>query len=80
MNYRCKPVENAHNCGELQPSAIELTHSITRAFEQLNVDFELHWGCSGPGRRLLVEVWGELPDSVRNRILKLADDAVRVPG
>lgn len=30
--------------------------------------------------RLLIEVWGELPDSVRNRILRLADDAVRVPG
>ena len=31
-----------------------------------------------PALRLLVEVWGELPDSVRNRILRLADDAVRV--
>ena len=29
-----------------------------------------------PTLRLLVEVWGELPDSVKNQILLLADDAV----
>ena len=31
-----------------------------------------------PTLRLLVEVWGELPDSVRNQILRLADESIRV--
>ena len=29
-----------------------------------------------PALQLLVEVWDELPDSVKNQLLKLADDAV----
>ncbi|MGZ0172044.1 MAG: hypothetical protein ACKVHE_21085 [Planctomycetales bacterium] len=28
-----------------------------------------------PALKLLVEVWGELPDSVKNQILKLANNA-----
>ena len=32
---------------------------------------------SDPALRLLVKVWGELPDSVKNRILRLADEAVQ---
>ena len=31
-----------------------------------------------PALRLLVEVWGELPDTVKNQILKLADASVAV--
>ena len=31
-----------------------------------------------PALRLLIEVWGELPDGVRNQIVRLADDSVRV--
>lgn len=33
-----------------------------------------------PALQLLAEVWSELPDSVKNRILRLADDALCVPG
>lgn len=32
-----------------------------------------------PALRLLIEVWSQLPDAAKNRILTLADDALRAP-
>jgi hypothetical protein len=32
-----------------------------------------------PALRVLVEVWSELPDGARNRILRIADEALKMP-
>jgi hypothetical protein len=38
-------------------------------------DVPVHTG-NDPALRMLVDVWGNLPDSAKNQILRLADDAV----
>ena len=51
----------------VQPRGTESGTLLTRVVEQPEAD---------AGLRLLTEVWGELPDSVRNRILMLADESL----
>ena len=34
------------------------------------------WSDCDPALRLLIEVWGELPDGVKNQVLRMVNEAV----